>query len=58
MADNFDFPISDSRDPNRTPMQWDASVSAGMFTIGEIRHNFVFAIFIRIFNELDDMAAG
>lgn len=30
MTDNYDFPISDSRDPNRTPMQWDGSISAGM----------------------------
>lgn len=29
MTDNYDFPISDSRDPNRTPMQWDGTVSAG-----------------------------
>lgn len=30
MTDNYDFPISDSRDPNRTPMQWDDTVSAGI----------------------------
>lgn len=29
MTDYTDFVIVDSRDPNRTPMQWDNSVSAG-----------------------------
>lgn len=33
MTDNNDFPISDSRDPNRTPMQWDDTVSAGILKL-------------------------
>lgn len=29
MTDHKGFPISDNRDPNRTPMQWNLSMSAG-----------------------------